>query len=386
MSHEIDRFRINTLSVIDQILSEDQQRSCGLLPAWPDRSPYGSQQTNLLVVIIPASGRDGMYGPSCIAAAELAVAEVNGDGGIEGRKLEIEFLNADLDRTNLLEFRLRRLLEGENVAGLITFCSDERRRQINAILNGRIPHVHTSPHEGTGPAANEYLIGKSTDALLLPAIRRLSQRLPLRRWAIVGRNHILPSLSAVAVRQCIADCGGSVVYQKCVFDQVEYPEDLLEDIERAEPDILITSLSGQNAVEFTRLFGESGLDRNIYRFWEIEDEIILLASGAKNVNGVFTSSAYFSSLGNVAQRSFHARYRDMHGADAPALSLFGQSIYEGVHFYAALMDKGLSGPCGPIVYPSARSGIYHPNGRNEDSVYLAEADGLFFRVLEEFAS
>ena len=71
----------------------------------------------------------------------------------------------------------------------------------------------------------------------------------------------------------------------------------------------------------------------------------------------------------------HARFGDR----APALNSIGQSLYEGMHFLAALLENRPE--FAGRVYPSAREAVWHGGSAKEPPIYLAEAIGHGFRVV-----
>ena len=84
------------------------------------------------------------------------------------------------------------------------------------------------------------------------------------------------------------------------------------------------------------------------------------------------------------------RYRSRYGDRAPTLNSIGQSLYEGMHFLAMLLDDSAhaSGAAGvgqaPLPYASARAASYAGAGANRAPIYLACAEGHSFRVLARF--
>ncbi|GAB5486397.1 MAG: hypothetical protein Pars93KO_28310 [Parasphingorhabdus sp.] len=136
-------------------------------------------------------------------------------------------------------------------------------------------------------------------------------------------------------------------------------------------------------MEFNRLFCELDLDRKMFRFCEVASEETLMGSGQDSTKGLFSSAAYFASLDADIHMAFSDRYHALHGDGAPVINAHGQSLYEGIHFYAALVRHHQNDLTGPIMYSTARGGVFHSNRHKEDPVYLAEADGLRFQVLEE---
>jgi urea transport system substrate-binding protein len=68
-------------------------------------------------VLLHFQGPGGIYGPSCQAVTELAVAELNATGGILGRPVRAELLDAG-QPTPQLRRRLGAALDGGRLHGL----------------------------------------------------------------------------------------------------------------------------------------------------------------------------------------------------------------------------------------------------------------------------
>ena len=55
----------------------------------------GTPRRRRIAVMVPMSGSAGIWGPSCISCAQLAVAEINAGNGISGQEVEAVYLDAD---------------------------------------------------------------------------------------------------------------------------------------------------------------------------------------------------------------------------------------------------------------------------------------------------
>ena len=69
-----------------------------------------------------------------------------------------------------------------------------------------------------------------------------------------------------------------------------------------------------------------------------------MATGAEHTKRLFAASSYFASLTTPENEQFKERYRAIHAGCAPVLNALGQSLYEGIHFYAALREQWRRGP------------------------------------------
>ena len=91
------------------------------------------------------------------------------------------------------------------------------------------------------------------------------------------------------------------------------------------------------------------------------EENQLLAIGADNTENLYVALGYFAALDTDANLAFKERYHSRFGERAPTLNTIGQSLYEGVHFLAALLDgtgrqRAHAGRA-PLAYPSARDAV-----------------------------
>lgn len=337
-----------------------------------------------VAVMIPMSGSAGIWGPSCISCAELAAHELNRGDGIGGREVEPVFLDADDSAGDEAMAVLDELIGDGAVDAIVGMHVSSVRQKLSHVVRGRIPYVYTPLYEGGETAPHVYTIGETPREQLGPAIRRLAEMLKLRRWALVGNDYVWPRASNAFGKGCVAACGGEVVLESYVPFGVEEPVELVETVARARPDIVLLSLIGQDAVEFNRVFGSLGLDRRIVRFSTAIEENVLLATGAEHTRRLYAASSYFASLGTDANIAFKERYHAFHRERAPVLNTLGQSIYEGMHFYAALAGARRA-RAAPVDYGSARGGRFHSNERKDNPIYLARADGHLFQVLDRLA-
>jgi ABC-type branched-subunit amino acid transport system substrate-binding protein len=285
-----------------------------------------------------------------------------------------------------LECEIAGLIEEKAITAVVGMNVSSVRQRLNKIIGGRIPHVYTPLYEGNEHSPNVYTIGETPADQLEPAIRHLTGTLKVRNWALIGNDYVWPRSSHSVARRRIAECGGTVVFDGYVPFGLTNAEWLVERIARAKPDIVLVSLVGQDAVEFNRAFGAMDLDRHVFRLSTAVDENVLLATGEENTKRLFVASAYFSALKTDRNEAFKERYLASHETHPPVLNALGQSLYEGVHFYAAMKsgaDRG-KGP-GPVHYRSARAGTFVSNDRKDLTIYLSRADGHQFSILNELA-
>jgi urea transport system substrate-binding protein len=162
-------------------------------------------------------------------------------------------------------------------------------------------------------------------------------------------------------------------------------------IAAAKPDVVLISLIGTDSIMFNRAFAEHGLASKMLRLAGAMDETVLLGIGADNSENLFCASGYFVGLASAQNDAFRCQYEASFGHSAPPLGSIGQSNYEGFRFLEAVASragslaiKPLLAAAANIVYQGARGEISIRGGNAKMPIYLAEADGLDFRLIKQF--
>jgi urea transport system substrate-binding protein len=121
------------------------------------------------------------------------------------------------------------------------------------------------------------------------------------------------------------------------------------------------------------------------------DETVLLGIGADNTENLFCASGYFVGQASRANDAFRCQYQASYGRHAPPLGSIGQSNYEGLRFLDTVASKAGSLAIKPLLstamnvdYDGARGRVGIRRGSASMPIYLAEADGLDFRLIKRF--
>ena len=263
------------------------------------------QQKFRIALCVPMGGSDGIWGPSCLASARLAEAELNRFDGIAGRACELVPVDAS-NTAEGIEHRLSELVDGGEVDALVGMHISSVRQRITGAVGGRIPYVYTCLYEGGETTPGVYAIGETSARQLRPSIAWLSERPRTRRWMLVGNDYVWPQVSHRIARQCIAEYGGEVAAETYVpFGMTDYSE-VLDLLRKTRCDTVLISIVGQDAVEFNRAFARAGLSGKVLRLSCAIEENQLLAIGAGNTENLHVALGYFAALeteANLASRN-----------------------------------------------------------------------------------
>ena len=342
-----------------------------------------------VALCVPMRGLEGIWGPSCIASAELATFELNTQRGILGRRCELLLLDASEQAIDIGE-TLIDLVDNGEVDAVVGMHISSVRQRITAAVGGRLPYVYPCLYEGGDSTPGLYAIGETACRQLRPSIAWLAVHRKCRRWMLIGNDYIWPRVSHEIARRCVVESGGEVVTETYVpFGADDYSR-VFDDLRTSHCDAVLVSMVGQDAIEFNRDFARAGLHRSVLRLSCAIEENQLLAIGARGTEGLHVALGYFGTLDTDANGSFKERYHSHCGERAPSLNSIGQSVYEGMHFLAALLEhhesarrKARYDAARPLLYPSARVGARAGSPIGVAPMYLARAEGHLFRVIAQ---
>jgi ABC-type branched-subunit amino acid transport system substrate-binding protein len=375
----------------DWLLRSLGERGAWQQPPQPQRIRFPRDRRKLRIAnFIAMSGPAGIWGPASTNSTMLAVAEINRRGGILGRELELSFHDAGGDIDGIVR-AASEIVANDDADVVMGSHISAVRVALRKVVGGRIPYVYTPVYEGGERTAGVMAIGETPRAQSRPAIEWLANAKRAQRWYLIGSDYVWPWLSHRAIKRYIGDAGGRIVGEEFVPMGEHDHSRHIERIRAAEPDVVLISLIGADSIMFNRAFAEQGLAGRMLRLAGAMDETVLLGIGADNTEGLFSASGYFVDQASGDNDAFRSQYQSSFGRHAPPLGSIGQSNYEGLRFLEAAASRAGSLAIRPLLaasaamdYQGARGPVRMQRGVAAMPIYLAEADGLDFRVIETF--
>ena len=340
-------------------------------------------------LFIPTSGAAGIWGPSCRACAEIAADEINSTGGINGRTVNLKFVDAGAGPSDVADLAEDMFLNGEIDAIVGMHTSDVRQALVETV-GSKLPYIYTPLYEGGEATPGVFCIGETPAMQLLPALHGLAGRYGLQRWYLVGNDYVWPRASHAVFRAGLAERGAIVCGERYLAFGTRKFDRLLEDIVASRADAVLVSLVGDDTIGFNRAFGRSGLAGRVVRLSCAIEENVLLAIGGRYSDGLFAVSGYFAGVRSARNDSFRERYHTRHGTRAPQLNAIGQSIYEGMHFLKKLSlacettDWRQTGHS--FALSGVRDAVYSTRNGASSSIFLAQAQGHNLQIVDHYPS
>ncbi|MGF0115827.1 substrate-binding domain-containing protein [Promicromonospora sp. Marseille-Q5078] len=341
-------------------------------------------------VLLHFQGPGGIYGPSCQAVTELAVAELNATGGILGRPVRAELLDAGQPLPQLRR-RLGAALDTGRLHGLTGWHTSAVRHAVVPLVQRRVPYVYPAAYEGAETRPGLYVTGEVPSAQLFPAIGRLRSDVGARRWFVVGDDYAWPRGTYAALAPQLAELGAGFAGVRFLPEQGASAAQLaatLDEIERSGAEGVLLLMVGQNGVRFNRMFARRGLHERVVRLSTLMEENMLMGSGAAATANLYSAGGWFRSLATGEALDLVGRYTAHHGLHAPAVGAAAEACYEGILALRSIVEHAGSAAVAAtdrsvdgLAYEGPRGLVRFHGNHAEQRLYLARADGYDFEPL-----
>ena len=339
-----------------------------------------------LGLLISLSGTAGILGRSTVNCAQLAVEEINADGGMMGRTVRLVVADDSTD-PGTGAIAMRRLCRTPGLAAVVGMHSSATYAVTApmAVAEG-IPYLYTPTSEPT--AAHPLLVrfGETPLDQLHRALPRMAALTGGSRWFLAGNDYSWPRAVSATARAVIERMGGHVAGEGYLPLGSQSFEPVLMAIRRSGVDHVVSSFVGQDHVCFQRDFAAYGLREGIRTFAPLMDDAVVEHLGESG-GGTWNALGYFVALDTAENREFLRRYSDRYGSCSPPVSAAAEGVYEAIHTWARSCRAGGGADPTALLSGLRRARFEGPRrcgrGGRLKSLLLGEATATGVRILDE---
>jgi branched-chain amino acid transport system substrate-binding protein len=310
-------------------------------------SPAWSAKTVKVGFVYIMSGPFAAYGQFAKKGAELAVAEINAAGGINGNQVEAYFEDST-GKPDVAIRALRKLVFQEKVDFLIGLdSSGVAKTVVPSIPQMKTPLIitHAATPDVTGSVCNRYVFRVSVNlSQNVKAAALLAAETDVKTWTTIGPDYAFGHQSWEYFEnylKAIKPSAGFLPTEDVAFPPFKTTDfnPYINKIMQSKADGVLVSLWGGNLIDFVRQAKEMGLfdgKRQVLVTLGAATEV-LTALGDKMPEGLWVGTRYWF-LANDSQRNqdFVKAYKDRYG-DYPSYNAHG--AYGALYTYKAAAEK-----------------------------------------------
>ncbi len=351
--------------------------------------PTTPSSTPRLGLLTSKSGSGSLFAAATDSLAQLAVDEINSDGGIRGKTVEL--LIGD-DRTDpaIGVSEAERLVAAGCRTILVSTTSATFVAVARALAGSETLLVQAVMNEGghEGPLCIQF--GERPEDQLSLAASPMMRAAGGRRWFLAGLDYCWPQHVHRIARHILPLYGGDVVGERYAPLGTQDFSPIIESILASEADLILSTFVGADAAEFERQSHAMGLRDRCRTLAPAMDESSLARVGPDASAGIFAVAGYFEDMQYEGNIGLLARYREAFGPWAPPLSSLTEPVYEAAHMWAqSALIAGVDSPRqiaremrrGKFDLPRGKVSLDRSSGITQ-RLYLAEADAARFSIRE----
>jgi branched-chain amino acid transport system substrate-binding protein len=312
-----------------------------LAAACGSNSTKTATSTGPIVVgsIMDATGPLNVLGKPNIDATNLAIKDINDQGGLLGRPLKLISYDSQSDNSKYTQYANKLTLEHKVsvVMGGITSASREAIRPI--VDRAKTLYFYNQLYEGGVCDKNVFNTGPVPSQQLAPLIPYAAEHFGKKMY-IVAADYNFGHISANWVKKYAEQAGAEIVGTDYVPLESSEFGPVINHLQATKPDVVVSLLVGGNHAAFYRSFASTGLNKSMKivssTFGDGSEHIILAPNESKGITVAFP---YFQELKTTANTGFLAKWHGAYGAGYPYVANSAVTVYNGWMLWAEAVRK-----------------------------------------------
>lgn len=331
----------------------------------PAPGPGRSKATIPVGVLYSVSGQYGGIGREMLNGIMLAIEEVNASKSFNFTLAPVIY-DPGCNLDNYYR-HCHDLLYRHGVKHIVGCYTSASRKLILPLVEGANALLwHTARYEGFESSNHVMYLGAVPNQHVLPMLDYVINHYPAEIYH-VGSDYIWSEEIDRIIRDALDARGGTLVHSRFLALGDTEVEQVILDIIRRRPPVIMVTLVGISAYRFYRVWKTMERQHEFLRSSSIarlsltlcESEVAMV--GADALEGYLVSAVYFQSIDNEQNRRFVRCYRRRFGENA-APTVDAEAAWMCGHFLA----KGIN-RCGSDETSAVREAVYAeslsaPNG------------------------
>ncbi|GAA4549787.1 substrate-binding protein [Pseudonocardia xishanensis] len=297
-------------------------------------------ENTALGLLTSKSGPGNLFAAASDNMATLALEEINADGGLLGRPVEL-LVGDDATDPATGAREARRLAAAGCRTILVATTSATFVAVSEAMADSDVLLVQTLMNEGGIESGLRVQLGERPEDQLTAAVGPMMRAAGGRRWFLAGNDYCWPRATHSVAREIVPRLGGRLVGERLAPLGTTDFAAVVEAVERSGADVVLSTFVGADAAGFQRHCHEQGLHHRCLTLAPAMDESTLARIGPEATAGLHSVSGYVESLETEGNAALLGRYRERFGRWAPPLSTLSESVFESVRmWFAAAVRAG----------------------------------------------
>jgi branched-chain amino acid transport system substrate-binding protein len=272
-----------------------------------------------------------------VHAIQLAAAEINAAGGIDGRPVELVIYDTQSDNRRYQEF-MRRVLQQDRVDVVFAGFSSASREAYRPIVNQFDGLAfYNNQYEGGVCDANMIVTGAVPEQQFSTLIPWMMETYGQRVYTIAA-DYNFGQISAEWVRMIVEENGGEMVGEEFIPLGVSLFSQTIQNIQAARPDFVVTLLVGAAQASYYEQAAAANVGLPMASSVNVGQGYEHRRFTPPSLANMYVTTNYIEEIDTPASRDFVERFRAMF-PDEPYINQEAANSYIAMYLYKQMVER-----------------------------------------------
>nr|WP_194305467.1 urea ABC transporter substrate-binding protein [Dietzia sp. DQ11-38-2] len=248
-------------------------------------------------------------------SVELAVEQINADGGVMGKQIETVVEDGASDPAVFAE-KAQKLITSDCVAAIFGgWTSSSRKAMLPVVEDANALLYYPVQYEGLEASPNIFYTGATTNQQIVPGLEYLKEQ-GVESMYLVGSDYVFPQTANRVIKAWAEANDVEIVGEDYTpLGSTDFST-IVNKVRTADPDAVFNTLNGDSNVAFFREYTNAGLTAEntpVISVSIAEEEV--QGIGAANIEGQLTSWNYYQTIDSPENTSFVEAFKAKYGED-----------------------------------------------------------------------
>jgi len=325
-------------------------------------------------------------------AIDLAVEQINADGGVMGKQIQLVAEDGASEPAVFAE-KAQKLISSDCVAAVFGgWTSSSRKAMLPVFEDNNALLYYPVQYEGLEASPNIFYTGATTNQQIVPALDYLKEQ-GVTSLYLVGSDYVFPQTANRIIKAYAAANGMEILGEDYTpLGSTDFST-IVNKVRSSGADAVFNTLNGDSNVAFFREYKNVGLtpqEMPVVSVSIAEEEVGGI--GVQNIEGQLTAWDYYQTIDSPVNNAFVAAYKEKFGADKPTSDPM-EAAYVSVYLWKNTVEKAESFAVPDVqeaaggVEFDAPEGLVQIDGDNNHITKTARIgeirnDGLIYTIWE----
>ncbi|WP_104106450.1 urea ABC transporter substrate-binding protein [Nocardioides sp. 616] len=288
------------------------------------------------------SGTMAISETTVFKSLSMAAEEINADGGVLGKQLEIVSEDGQSEPTVFAE-KATKLIDQDCVAAVFGGWTSSSRKAMLPVFEGKNSLLfYPVQYEGLEASRNIFYTGATTNQQIIPGLDYLKDEKGIKSIFLVGSDYVFPRTANAIIQAYAAEHGIEVLGEEYQPLGSTNFGTVVDKVKKSGADAVFNTLNGDSNVAFFKEYKGKGLTAESMPVVSVsiaEEEVP--GVGVDNLVGQYTAWNYYQTIETPTNQAFVSAFKETNGTKAVTSDPM-EAAYTSLYLWKGMVEKAES--------------------------------------------